>query len=223
MQFLVYLTVLMVSISTVLLEVHWLTSPPPQPKPAVQAANTPRPVPKVEGPSDALSPVYPKKPQAVENAATAQQPAADQSQPQQSQPQQAPAVAQKPQAETTGMAARDEESRESSVAVQPVTNASPNSCDVQACASAHRSFRASDCTYQPFEGARRVCEKAPVTRSASRDPSIEMRRSAREIQLRDREDRIRAFRDDEDDQMGADDSDRDPPGFFLFGGRSRRW
>ncbi len=37
MQFLVYLTVLMVSISTVLLEVHWLTSPAPQPKPAVQA------------------------------------------------------------------------------------------------------------------------------------------------------------------------------------------
>ena len=41
MQFLVYLTVLMVSISTVLLEVHWLTSPAPQPKPAVQAANVP--------------------------------------------------------------------------------------------------------------------------------------------------------------------------------------
>ena len=62
MQFLVYLTVLMVSISTVLLEVHWLTSPPPQPKPAVaaQAANVPAPPRKVEGPTAALSPVYPK-------------------------------------------------------------------------------------------------------------------------------------------------------------------
>jgi hypothetical protein len=35
MQFLVYLTLLMVSISTVLLEVHWLASPEPEPKPAV--------------------------------------------------------------------------------------------------------------------------------------------------------------------------------------------
>ena len=31
-------------------------------------------------------------------------------------------------------------------------------CDVQACASAYHSFRASDCTYQPFAGARRVCD-----------------------------------------------------------------
>jgi hypothetical protein len=29
MQFLVYLTLLMVSVSTVLLEIHWLTTPPP--------------------------------------------------------------------------------------------------------------------------------------------------------------------------------------------------
>ena len=32
MQFLVYLTVLMVSVSTILLEVHWLTSPAPPPQ-----------------------------------------------------------------------------------------------------------------------------------------------------------------------------------------------
>ena len=60
MQFLVYLTVLMVSISTVLLEVHWLTSPPPQPKPAVQATNVSTAPRKVEGPTATLSPVYPK-------------------------------------------------------------------------------------------------------------------------------------------------------------------
>jgi hypothetical protein len=62
MQFLVYLTVLMVSVSTVLLEVHWLTSPPPQPKPAVQAAaSVSSAAPKAEGPNTTLSPVYPKK------------------------------------------------------------------------------------------------------------------------------------------------------------------
>ena len=62
MQFLVYLTILMVSVSTVLLEVHWLTTPPPQPKPALQTASAAAPVPKTEGPNATLSPIYPKKP-----------------------------------------------------------------------------------------------------------------------------------------------------------------
>jgi hypothetical protein len=30
-------------------------------------------------------------------------------------------------------------------------------CDVAACAARYSSFRASDCTYQPFDGPRRVC------------------------------------------------------------------
>src|SRR4029078_3567914 len=49
MQFLVYLSVLMVSVSTVLLEIHWLTTPAPPPKAVVQASAPPRP--RVEGPS----------------------------------------------------------------------------------------------------------------------------------------------------------------------------
>jgi hypothetical protein len=32
-------------------------------------------------------------------------------------------------------------------------------CDYRVCASAHRSFRASDCTYQPYGGPRRLCQK----------------------------------------------------------------
>ena len=36
-----------------------------------------------------------------------------------------------------------------------------NVCNVAACASAYRSFRESDCSYQPFEGPRRTCEGAP--------------------------------------------------------------
>jgi hypothetical protein len=32
-------------------------------------------------------------------------------------------------------------------------------CDYRACARAHRSFRASDCTYRPYGGRRRLCEK----------------------------------------------------------------
>jgi membrane peptidoglycan carboxypeptidase len=32
-------------------------------------------------------------------------------------------------------------------------------CNVRACESAYRSFRASDCTYQPYSGPRRLCER----------------------------------------------------------------
>jgi hypothetical protein len=32
-------------------------------------------------------------------------------------------------------------------------------CDVDACAAAYRSFRASDCSYMPSSGARRLCTK----------------------------------------------------------------
>lgn len=36
-----------------------------------------------------------------------------------------------------------------------------NACNVEACAAAYRSFRESDCTYQPLVGERRYCEGAP--------------------------------------------------------------
>jgi len=32
-------------------------------------------------------------------------------------------------------------------------------CNVKACTRAYRSFRASDCTYQPYSGPRQLCEK----------------------------------------------------------------
>ncbi|MET0169368.1 MAG: penicillin-binding transpeptidase domain-containing protein, partial [Aliihoeflea sp.] len=32
-------------------------------------------------------------------------------------------------------------------------------CNVQACSRAYRSFRASDCSYQPLRGSRRLCER----------------------------------------------------------------
>ncbi len=32
-------------------------------------------------------------------------------------------------------------------------------CNVQACARAYRSFRASDCSYQPYNGPRQLCER----------------------------------------------------------------
>lgn len=245
MQFLAYLTVLMVSISTVLLEVHWLTSPAPQPKPAVQAADVSTQPRKVEGPTVALSPVYPKPPEALPAAPTS----APQSQPQQLQAQQsqtlfnAPAASasnapaapaavtpnaepQKPAAETTGVAVRTEDTREPATVAAASVQAtmSNNRCDVQACSSAYQSFRASDCTYQPYGGARRVCEKAPVQRTA-RDQAerSERRQVSRDAASpRDSERTVgrRVYDDpDESDTDGDDDSDR----ISIFRARGPRW
>jgi hypothetical protein len=43
-------------------------------------------------------------------------------------------------------------------------------CDVSACISAYRSFRESDCTYQPSDGPRRLCTKGVVPREPSGAP-----------------------------------------------------
>jgi BA14K-like protein len=221
MQFLVYFTVLMVSISTILLEVHWLTSPPPQPKPAVQAsASAPTPRPKTEGPNVALSPVYPTKldaPPAVESTSSAPQsqaPGASMN---------ASAIeamakaepAQKPAAETTD-AGPDAIERRQPVATttaaaskgaeaQPEALTTNNRCDVQACASAYKSFRASDCTYQPFDGPRRFCEKLPGQRVV-RDPGEqpERRKWSRDAGPRQVERTVKWRIDDEDDEIEPD-------------------
>jgi BA14K-like protein len=237
MQFLVYLTVLMVSVSTVLLEIHWLTTPAPQPKPAVQASASP-PRPKVEGPSAALSPVYPRKLEPTQpapstqsnvqntvDAATANNTAAKTD------------AVQKSVAETTGAAPRSDDRSKTQSALLPdnaqktqayaaqpkqaepeKTATSNNHCDIQACASAYKSFRASDCTYQPFGGERRVCGKAPEQRADREQRNEPQRRSwsrredSEDSHDADRRTRWRVYDKDDDD---ADDT-------LLFR-RSRRW
>jgi BA14K-like protein len=219
MQFLVYLTVLMVSVSTVLLEIHWLTTPPPQPKPAVQAS-APPPRPKVEGPNAELSPIYPRRVEPARPTSALANDIAAKSE-----------TGQKPAAETTGVATRADDSASASppdnaqnaqaYAPPPKQNApdeaaaSNNRCDVQACASAYKSFRASDCTYQPYGGPRRVCGMAPEQRADREQRDEPQRRSwsrredSREV---DRRARWRVYDEDDDD---ADDVN-------LFR-RSRRW
>jgi penicillin-binding protein 1A len=57
---------------------------------------------------------------------------------------------------------------------QPSPNQPPpnQSCDVQACARAYSSFRASDCTYKPFHlSSRRLCEKSSAQTTASTPPA----------------------------------------------------
>lgn len=238
MQFLVYLTVLMVSVSTVLLEVHWLTTPAPQPKPAVQASATP-PRPKVEGPNAELSPIYPRKVEVVQPAPTQNNvqynvaPASAGNTAAKTETTGATTRAddpgntaakaetvQKPVSETTGVAIRTDDSSKPQSAAAPQNKsdeaaASNNRCDVQACGSTYKSFRAADCTYQPFDGPRRVCGKAPeqrADREQSDEPqrrSLSRREDSREV---DRRTRWRVYDEDDDD---ADD-------VVLFR-RNRRW
>jgi BA14K-like protein len=52
-------------------------------------------------------------------------------------------------------------------ATAPAEPAQPP-CDVTACAAAYHSFRASDCTWQPYEGPRRLCTKGAA---ASAEPA----------------------------------------------------
>ena len=249
MQFLVYLTVLMVSISTVLLEVHWLTSPAPQPKPAVQAVNSPPPARIVEGPTQVLRPVSPK-PEATPAASAA----VTSIQPQESQPPvntaaAAPAAVAaanpeprkpatettrpvasppepKPVAETTGAATRPEETKLSATPVSVPASTSNNRCDVQACSSAYQSFRAADCTYQPFEGPRRVCEKPPAQQRTARDQTErpERRQWSRDVAPRDGERTIGRRVYDDPDESNADDDDDDSGRTSIFGIiRGPRW
>ena len=45
-------------------------------------------------------------------------------------------------------------------------------CDVAACSAAYRSFRAADCSWQPFDGPRRFCDKGqPPQTQAAGEPS----------------------------------------------------
>lgn len=55
------------------------------------------------------------------------------------------------------------------VAAEPGTVAATQppapSCNLEACASAYRSFTAADCTYQPIDGPRRLCIKGALPAS----------------------------------------------------------
>ena len=47
-------------------------------------------------------------------------------------------------------------------AAQAATQPAAGACNVTACAAAYQSFRAADCTYQPFDGPRRACVAPPT-------------------------------------------------------------
>lgn len=231
MPFLVYIAILLVAGGSILLELDWLTKPKLESKAPMPVASTALPpagplaIAKADGPNADLSPVYPKKPDAprsIESVTGAPQSAEPA---QQSQPAAVATTAkaeppQKVATEITGAATPPEHAEQSTVSSATVTSNNPdtpraavqNRCDVQACASAYQSFRASDCTYQPFEGARRVCEKPPETgRKVASQPrapggDAAARQQDKDAKLRDAVRRVRQIAEDADE----DEADIDP-------------
>ena len=175
MSLVLYLAVLIVSVSGVIFSLDWLAAPAPQYRPPLQVAvNHSPPPPRHLGSDAATRPLPPANPApvavksppvneaAVKPAAPAKtevqvQPAAPSAEANANpQPPAAPAV--QPDAAPPAIAA-----------AEPVPK-----CDVQACQAAYISFRATDCTYQPSFGGRRLCEKGtPPQASPSPDPNAQ--------------------------------------------------
>lgn len=147
MPFVVYFFVLLITAGSVAFGLDWLhapMSPMPASKYELRAAKPPEP------PKPAVADVKPDvKPEA--------QPAA------------------KPVAAVTPLPPAPEPAPPSIVTSEPVAAAPPPpKCDVAACEAAYFTFTASDCTYQPSDGPRRLCTKGnppPSSPAVSQAPS----------------------------------------------------
>lgn len=148
MSFFVYFIVLLISVGSVIFGADWLQAPmspmapskyelqaaKPPPPPPVQQADIKKPETKATAATTARAEAT-----AVAVASPAPAPAAVEPAPQ-------PIIAEEP---------------------KPVAAAEPPKCDVTACERAYRSFTASDCTYQPSDGPRRLCTKGTPPAAAS--------------------------------------------------------
>ena len=81
---------------------------------------------------------------------------------------------------------------EQTAQAQPAVQQTSGKCNVQACSASYQSFRASDCTYQPFDGPRRLC-----TRNGT--DTVARARASQPRQLRD-DNRRGAFDEAEGDR-----------------------
>ena len=146
MRFAFYCGVLLVAAASVVFGLDWMSAPmPPMPdvKNVVFVPPPPPPPPRVVQPA-----VIPGSPAAPTNPVPA--PAAPS------------AAAPAPTPQTT--------TAEAPPAPPPVAAAPKPKCDVAACEAAYRSFRESDCTYNPSFGPRRLCTKGDPERYAREHP-----------------------------------------------------
>lgn len=159
MKYLVAFIVLVISAGSVVFGVEWMSAPmtPMPASPYQLRAAAPPPPPVVQQaatkPADVATPASPVETagKAVSSAPVAiapVQPASPTPAIAAAAPEPAPLVAPEPAPAT------------------PSTAAVPL-CDIQACERAYRSFTASDCTYQPSDGPRRLCTRGTPPAAAS--------------------------------------------------------
>jgi cytoskeletal protein RodZ len=147
MSFLVYFFVLLVAAGSVIFGLDWTQAPlnpPPYAKlPEHASAVAPAPKSTTAAATKAAPQTTASVPQARGAAATASvtKPAAASEEAKQAQARATDASDATNAAETTAAAAH---------------------CNIAACTASYHSFRASDCTYQPYDGPRRICTKTSV-------------------------------------------------------------
>jgi hypothetical protein len=150
MSFLAYLAMLIVVMSSLALGFDWVVSPPDNRAIAQEDTGiaVPRPAASIPMPAaPAPTPKVTSVPIVQPAAAPPAQPASRETAP----PDGAAATPTRPEKTTTAQSP------------QETSDASADSpaprCNVQACSAAYQSFRESDCTYQPYDGPRRLCGK----------------------------------------------------------------
>jgi len=168
MAFLLYLFVLLLSAASVMFgldlmnsplpstpnvpigrNVHEAVSQPVQHKATRIAREADKPAAPLTG--RALTPIYPASPGPSAPMVTNDETVASN----------VPTEAKAPPAEPAAApAAPMQQGAVPQAAVPPEPQESQPSCDVQACSRAYHSFRVTDCTYQPSQGPRRLCEKS---------------------------------------------------------------
>jgi hypothetical protein len=156
MSLLLYVAVLLVSLSSVLLGLGWLSAPEPHYPAVVAAPATPAPKSAANAsPSHPAAPTQPAVAAAVEQSTAPAKPVDA-------------ANAAAPSAEAAATPAPTDMPPAPIVAATPA----PPACDIEACTRAYRSFRVSDCTYQPNYGPRRLCTKGtpPAKPTAAAPP-----------------------------------------------------
>ena len=198
MSFLIYLAVLIVAAGSALFGLDLLTAPLPS-KPAVHVTGAPSTPNKLEQREAAqrgemteehanrpMTPIYPANPAGTKDVRAVNPPSNETTGAATATTQAAADGVHKADSNATPQPQAKVEEPTAPVqqaSAQPAEEKVSNRCDVQACAGAYASFRASDCTYQPYEGPRRVCVAPPQRRSQqaarSRDSDARPNRAAR--------------------------------------------
>jgi hypothetical protein len=171
MAFFVYLFVLVVAAGSVIFGLDLTQSPlqpPPYAAPVAHTAYNPTPniaPAKVQraaaSPAAAAAPVNAAAAAPIHAATAAPVNVAPPAAPAKVAADAAPAFASRAQANT-------EDAKTEQAPVTTASMSAPNHCAIDACSAAYRSFRASDCTYQPFDGSRRFCAKTASSAAPAR-------------------------------------------------------